>query len=291
MIASMTGYGRANKELDGYTVHVELKSVNHRFCEINIRLPRQLLFLEDKIKKAILEHVKRGRVEVFLNIEGEGLVTKAISIDWDLLEELVSTTKVIQEKYQLSDQITSQQLLSNDNILSIEEKEMENNELESTVLEVIQSATLQLKQMREAEGKTLIEVIFSFLDLVVENVHTIKEYAPIVVTQYRDRIEKRIKEYVGNEFDENRILTEVALFAEKADISEELTRLESHISQFKETVSTNEPIGRKLDFIVQEMNRETNTIGSKANDPTIAKHVVEIKSLLEKIKEQVQNIE
>ncbi len=291
MIVSMTGFGRAKKESNAFSVHVELKSVNHRFCEINIRLPRQLLFLEDKIKKAILEHVKRGRVEVFLTIEGEGLVSKTISIDWDLLDALVSSTKQIQEKYQLPDQITTGQLLSNENILSIEEKEMENQELESTVLEVIDRAVLQLIEMREVEGRKLNEDILSFLAKIEADVNMIKEYAPKVVAHYRDRIEKRIKEYVGNEFDENRVLTEVALFAEKADISEELTRLESHISQFRETVQTTEPIGRKLDFIVQEMNRETNTIGSKANDPLIAKHVVEMKSLLEKIKEQVQNIE
>ncbi|WP_010282580.1 YicC/YloC family endoribonuclease [Bacillus timonensis] len=291
MIASMTGFGRAEKESNATYVHAELKSVNHRFCEINIRLPRQLLFLEDKIKKAIVEYVKRGRVEVFLTIEGEGLVSKTLSIDWELLDSLVASTKQIQEKYQLTDQITTQQLLSNENILSIEEKELENKEIESAVLEVIHSAARQLKQMREVEGKKLIDDIFLFLDEVEENVHIIKKYAPKVVTLYRDRIEKRIKEYVGNEFDENRILTEVALFAEKADISEELTRLASHIGQFRETVQANEPIGRKLDFIVQEMNRETNTIGSKANDPAIAKHVVEMKSLLEKIKEQVQNIE
>ncbi|MEH7382465.1 YicC/YloC family endoribonuclease [Bacillus sp. JJ1533] len=291
MIVSMTGFGRAKKETNAFTVHAELKSVNHRFCEINIRLPRQLLFLEDKIKKAIIEHVKRGRVEVFLTIEGEGLVTKTISIDWDLLDSLVASTRQIQEKYQLTDQITAGQLLSNENILSIEEKEMENQELEETVLEVIESATLQLRQMREVEGKKLNQDIISFLGQIDENVHIIKEYAPKIVTHYRDRIEKRIREFVGDEFDENRILTEVALFAEKADISEELTRLESHISQFRETVKTNEPIGRKLDFIIQEMNRETNTIGSKANDPLIANHVVEMKSLLEKIKEQVQNIE
>ncbi|MCC3357529.1 YicC/YloC family endoribonuclease [Bacillus sp. REN16] len=291
MIASMTGFGRAKKESNSFSVNAELKSVNHRFCEINIRLPRQLLFLEDKIKKAIVEHVKRGRVEVFLTIEGDSLVSKTISIDWDFLDALVTSTKQIQEKYQLSDQITTGQLLSNENILSIDEKEMENQEVEPIILEVIESAALQLKQMREIEGKKLIEDIFSFLEQIEEIVHTIKEYAPKIVTHYRDRIEKRIKEYVGNDFDENRILTEVALFAEKADISEELTRLESHISQFRETTQSNEPIGRKLDFIVQEMNRETNTIGSKANDPLIAKHVVELKSFLEKIKEQVQNIE
>ncbi|THE14544.1 YicC family protein [Bacillus timonensis] len=291
MIASMTGYGRAKKESNTFFVHAELKSVNHRFFEINVRLPRQLLFLEDKIKKAIGEYVKRGRVEVFLTIEGEGLVTKTVSIDWDLLEALVTSTKQIQDKYQLTDQITTGQLLSNEDILSIEEKETENQELETVVLEVIERAALQLRQMREVEGKALIEDIFLFLGQIEENIHTIKEYAPRVVSHYRDRIEKRIKEYIGNEFDENRILTEVALFAEKADISEELTRLESHMNQFRETVQTNEPIGRKLDFIVQEMNREINTIGSKANDSLIAKHVVEMKSLLEKIKEQVQNIE
>lgn len=291
MIASMTGFGRAKKETDEFSVYVELKSVNHRFCEINSRIPRHLLFLEDKIKKTIVEHVKRGRVEVFLTIEGEGFVTKTLSVDWELLNTLVVTTKQIQEKYQLTDQITTQMLLSNDNILSIEEQKKENEELELIILEVTENAVQQLKQMREVEGNKLIEDILSFLGQIEENVHTVEEYAPKVIAHYRERIEKRVKEYVGNEFDENRILTEVALFAEKADISEELTRLRSHISQFKETVDTNEPIGRKLDFIIQEMNRETNTIGSKANDPQIAKHVVEMKSLLEKIKEQVQNIE
>ncbi|WP_453997048.1 YicC/YloC family endoribonuclease [Bacillus nitroreducens] len=291
MITSMTGFGRAKKELHDFTIYAELKSVNHRFCEINTRLPRQLLFLEDKIKKAIVEHVKRGRVEVFLSIEGEGLVTKTLSIDWGLLDALVLSTKQIQEKYQLTDKITTQLLLSNEHILSIEEKEKENKDLETAIIEVIQSAVQQLRQMREVEGQKLFEDILSFLGQIEKNVHNVKQYAPKVIEQYRDRIEKRIKEYVGNEFDENRILTEVALFAEKADISEEVTRLESHISQFKETIHSNEPVGRKLDFIVQEMNRETNTIGSKANDPLIAKHVVEMKSYLEKIKEQVQNIE
>ncbi len=291
MIASMTGFGRAKKETDEFSVYVELKSVNHRFCEINTRIPRHLLFLEDKIKKTIVEHVKRGRVEVFLTIEGEGFVTKTLSVDWELLNTLVVTTKQIQEKYQLTDQITTQMLLSNDNILSIEEQKKENEELELIILEVTENAVQQLKQMREVEGNKLIEDILSFLGQIEENVHTVEEYAPRVIAHYRERIEKRVKEYVGNEFDENRILTEVALFAEKADISEELTRLRSHISQFRDTVDTNEPIGRKLDFIIQEMNRETNTIGSKANDPQIAKHVVEMKSLLEKIKEQVQNIE
>src|SRR5690606_15202668 len=258
MITSMTGFGRAKKELHDFTIYAELKSVNHRFCEINTRLPRQLLFLEDKIKKAIVEHVKRGRVEVFLSIEGEGLVTKTLSIDWGLLDALVLSTKQIQEKYQLTDKITTQLLLSNEHILSIEEKEKENKDLETAIIEVIQSAVQQLRQMREVEGQKLFEDILSFLGQIEKNVHNVKQYAPKVIEQYRDRIEKRIKEYVGNEFDENRILTEVALFAEKADISEEVTRLESHISQFKETIHSNEPVGRKLDFIVQEMNRETN---------------------------------
>ncbi|WP_449540498.1 YicC/YloC family endoribonuclease [Ferdinandcohnia sp. Marseille-Q9671] len=291
MIVSMTGFGRAKKETATFSVVAEIKSVNHRFCEINIRLPRQLLILEDKIKKAIMHHVKRGRVEVFLTIDGEGLVKKSLAIDWELLDSLLAATMQIQGKYQLTDQITTQQLLSNENILSIEEEELENTELESTVLEVIEIAVLQLKKMREIEGQKLIQDIAVFLDLIEENVHNIETYAPLVVSHYRERIEKRMKDYVGNEFDENRILTEVAIFSEKADISEELTRLQSHISQFRETVLTNEPIGRKLDFIVQEMNREINTIGSKANDSLLTKHVVEMKSLLEKIKEQVQNIE
>ncbi|MFT4413506.1 YicC/YloC family endoribonuclease [Fredinandcohnia humi] len=291
MIVSMTGFGRAKRESGTISVTAEIKSVNHRFCEINIRMPRQFMILEDKMKKAIMEHVRRGRIEVFLLVEGEGLVKRTLTIDWGLLDSLVDSINRVQETYQLTDKITTQQLLSYDHILSIEEKEKENQDLELLVLEVVQSAVIQLKQMREVEGQKLVKDIFTFLDHIEENVHTIQNHAPHVVNQYRERIIKKVNEYVGHEFDENRILTEIALFAEKADISEELTRLQSHISQFRETVHTNEPVGRKLDFIVQEMNREINTIGSKANDSVLAKHVVNMKSLLEKIKEQVQNIE
>lgn len=292
MIVSMTGFGRANKEFGNVTVQAELKSVNHRFCEINIRMPRQLFILEDKMKKAIMKHVQRGRVEVFITIEGEGLVQKSLTIDWALLDSLVTSMNSVKERYKLSSkEISPQELLSYDHILSVEEKELENKELGLLVLEVIQTAAIELKKMREREGEKLLEDITNFLNEIETNVHSVIEYAPQVSSQYRDRILKRIKEYVGNEFDENRLLTEVAVFAEKVDISEELTRLQSHISQFRETVQTNGPVGRKLDFIVQEMNREINTIGSKANDSMLAKHVVEMKSLLEKIKEQVQNIE
>ncbi|MFS0861429.1 YicC/YloC family endoribonuclease [Fredinandcohnia sp. 179-A 10B2 NHS] len=292
MIVSMTGFGRAKKGIGNVTVQAELKSVNHRFCEINIRMPRQLFILEDKMKKAIMKHVQRGRVEVFITIEGEGLVQKSLTIDWALLDSLVTSMNQVKETYQLSSkEISPHELLSYDHILSVEEKEIENKDLELLVLEVIQTAAIELKKMRVREGEKLLEDITNFLNQIEMNVHSVIEYAPQVTSQYRNRILKRVKEYVGNEFDDNRLLTEVAVFAEKADISEELTRLQSHISQFRETVVTSGPVGRKLDFIVQEMNREINTIGSKANDSMLAKHVVEMKSLLEKIKEQVQNIE
>ncbi|MCH1623840.1 YicC/YloC family endoribonuclease [Fredinandcohnia quinoae] len=291
MILSMTGFGQARKEMESYSVTAEIKSINHRFCEINIRMPRQLLVIEDKIKKAIMEHVKRGRVEVFLTIEGEGLVKKSLNIDWELMDHLYHSIKDIQEKYNLTDMITTQQLLSLDDILSIDDVELENNELELIVIEVIQVAVEELKMMREVEGKKLLEEINNYLNQIENNVNAVYQYAPHVVNQYQERLAKRINEYINGEIDDNRILTEVAIFAEKADVSEELTRLHSHISQFKEATYTNDSIGRKLDFIIQEMNREINTIGSKANDSKIAKHVVEMKSLLEKIKEQVQNIE
>lgn len=290
MVASMTGFGRSKKDSGQYSITVEIKTVNHRFSEFQIRMPRQLMQMEDKIKKKLGEHLKRGRIEVYITIEGDGLASRKVNVDWELLDEYYQYITAIKTKYNIQNELSIQDVIREE-LIGIEEKEAGNEELGQLVLAAAEEACLQLAEMRKAEGLELEKDVRSHLGLLSKRVAILREYAPKVVQLYQDRLEKRIKEYLEGQVDEPRILTEVAVFADKADINEELTRLQSHIGQFEKTLQISEPVGRKLDFILQEMNREANTIGSKANDAAIAAEVVEIKSLLEKMKEQIQNIE
>lgn len=291
MVVSMTGFGRSRAESDRFGVTVEVKTVNHRFCEYHIRMPRQLLKIEDKLKRKLGEYIKRGRVEVFVTIEGEAIVNRKVQIDWKLLEEYYQYITDIKEKYLIQEPVSLNSLINKDEIITIEEVEAENDELEGLVLTAAEEAGASLYKMRLSEGLALEKDILQNLHKIDQNIVVLREAAPSVVQQYKDRLTKRMADYLDGQIDEARIVTEVAIFADKVDINEELIRLKSHIVQFNQTLQLAEPIGRKLDFLVQEMNREVNTIGSKANDSTIAKEVVEMKSLLEKIKEQVQNIE
>ena len=291
MVVSMTGFGRSRAESERFSVTVEVKTVNHRFCEFHIRMPRQLLKTEEKIKKKLGEHIKRGRVEVFVTLEGEGIVSRSVHIDWKALDELVHHISEIKNRYSITGEIELRDIVSREEIIHIEEIEAENEELELLVLSAVEDAGSQLVQMRRLEGSALEKDVLQHIEQLKENISSVNKLAPNVVEQYRERLHKKMAEFMDNQTDEDRILTEVAFFADKADISEEIARLESHVSQFKDIVKTNEPLGRKLDFLLQEMNREVNTIGSKANDSRIAREVVEMKSLLEKVKEQVQNIE
>lgn len=291
MVISMTGFGRSKTESGSFSVNVEIKTVNHRFNEVNIRMPRQLIKIEDKIKKKLNQHIRRGRVEVYVAIEGENTVTRKVHVDWNLIDEFYQFIKEAKEKYNIKENITLQDLLNHSEIIHIEESENGNEELEDMVITAVEQAVILLRQMRIAEGEELKKDLLSSLTNIENNVNDLQQYAPLVVQLYKDRLTKRMQEFVNGQIDESRILTEVAVFADKVDINEEITRLKSHIGQFIQTLNDHEPIGRKLDFLVQEMNREANTIGSKANDSNIAKKVVEIKSLLEKLKEQVQNIE
>ncbi|KAF0820304.1 MULTISPECIES: YicC/YloC family endoribonuclease [unclassified Cytobacillus] len=290
MAVSMTGYGRSKKDSGQCSITVEIKTVNHRFSEFQIRMPRQLMHIEDKIKKKLNRHIKRGRIEVFITIDGDGLASRKVNVDWELLDEYYQYITAIQAKYQIQTDLSIGDVIREE-LIGIEEKEAGNEELSQLVLSAAEEACLQLMQMRKAEGDELEKDLRSHLSLLSNRVIKLKEYAPTVAKLYQERLQRRMKEFLDGQVDEPRILTEVAVFADKADISEELIRLQSHISQFEHTLQLTEPAGRKLDFILQEMNREANTIGSKANSAEIAAEVVEIKSLLEKMKEQVQNIE
>lgn len=287
----MTGFGRASGQVDSCLLTVEMKSVNHRFLEITLKMPKQFMSIEDKMKKLISQSVSRGRIEVYVNLEGESLVDKDIHIDWDLLTQYVNSLHQMKERFSLKGEVTLDQILALGEGIDIREGSVSSEDVEKELLHLVKSAAWQLSEMRKAEGEQLALDLKQRLEDLTKITLELEKTAPTVVRQYRDRLEKRVSEFVSGKIDENRILTEVALFADKADISEELTRIQSHIHQFRETLQTSGTIGRKLDFLVQELNREANTIGSKANDGHIAINVVELKSIIEKLKEQVQNIE
>ncbi|MFC4320239.1 YicC/YloC family endoribonuclease [Litchfieldia salsa] len=291
MIVSMTGFGRATESTAALSVTVEVKSVNHRFCEIQLRMPRQLMVIEDKIKKAVHEYVNRGRIELFLTVDGEGIVKRKVEIDWGLMDNYYELLTQVKGRYSLKEDVTIERLINLEGVTSIVEEETDYPELQSFILKAVHSAMDQLKEMREVEGKQLYNIIKEQILHIMNLVEQISLLAPTVIQNYRDRMIKKVSEYVSDTIDESKFITEVAIFAEKADINEEITRLKSHASQFIDTLQNSGAVGRKLDFIVQEMNREINTIGAKANDESISILVVDIKSLLEKVKEQVQNIE
>lgn len=287
----MTGFGRAKIERNAFVITVEMKSVNHRFLETNIRLPRHLMIFEDKVKKVIASNVRRGRIEVLISVEGEGLVERKLRVDWELLDQYKEIMVLAGNKFNLPTTITTQQLLAMPEVTSIEEAEKIDEEFEGSLYEAVSLAVTMMKGMRDREGIQLHNDLLKRIEIIENCVQSITPLSSVIVQKYRERLEARLKEIGSVEFDEQRILTEVTLFADRCDIHEELVRLQSHFEQFRETLESNEAIGRKLDFLVQEMHREMNTIGSKANDGTISKYVVEMKNNLEKIREQVQNIE
>ncbi|SER62788.1 YicC/YloC family endoribonuclease [Salipaludibacillus aurantiacus] len=293
MIKSMTGYGRSAKENGNFKVTVEMKAVNHRFCEINIRMPRQLLFLEDRLKKAISRYVKRGKVDVFLNLQGESIVKRSLSIDWDLFHQYHHLYEQMVENTVASEAFPIDRLLLHEEVVSVKESDEVSKELEEMVKTSVDEAVSQLIKMRQSEGRELLEDLSHRLQKLSDYLEQLRTFAPQVQELYRERLLKKVESFMeGNtEIDESRILTEVSVYADKSDVEEELTRIDSHLKQFSSILNDGEVVGRKLDFLVQELNREINTIGSKANHLDVSQIVVNLKADLEKIREQVQNVE
>ncbi|MBN8250144.1 YicC family protein [Priestia flexa] len=291
MIRSMTGFGRGRADNDVQAVTVEMKSVNHRFCEITVRMPRQLMEIEDKIKKIIQTYIKRGRVEVFVTISGEGLAKKTLQTDWELLGEYMKAFQEISERHQLSKSVEIQDILHMPDVMTTSEEEVDQTSIHQLVFTAVEQAVGQLLTMREKEGQELYQDLVQHLTNIQQLRDEVESLAPTVSEQYEDRLRKRLTDYLEGTIDEQRVLAEVAIFAEKADVNEELTRIHSHLTQFFQTIDTTDVIGRKLDFLVQELNREMNTIGAKANNGKIAQCVIDMKTQLERLKEQVQNIE
>lgn len=292
MIKSMTGFGRGAATSENYALSVELKSVNHRFCELYIRLPKQLSLFEDNVKRMISAGVRRGKVDVYITFEQTGAKKPLLKVDKDLALAYYNAMIELAHDCQLPPSVGINQLAKMPGIFSLESGEDDQEELEALLKEAVGAALAGLVSMRTIEGEALAQDLLAHVNLVAGNTEEIKKFSSTVVAEQKQKLEQRISLLLEDiDVDQNRLANEIAFFADKVDINEELTRLGSHIQQFKHTLQSTEPVGRKLDFILQEMLREINTIGSKSNNLSINNLVIETKNELEKIKEQVQNVE
>jgi len=289
----MTGFGRAEMNQDGYRVLAEIKAVNHRYAEVVVRMPRDYLLFEDKIKRIVLEQVSRGRLDVFITIEKTEQSGRTVTLDQELAVQMKTAADDLAARLGLNETIQLAELLKLQGILTVSETAEDPEQLESLLLGCVKAATQGLIEMRSYEGERLAGDMSSRIDKLSQLAEALTLRSPLVVDEYRERLEKRMREALEGRvvIEESRLLTEVAIFADRASIAEELVRLASHLEQFRSILQSAEPIGRKLDFLVQEMNREVNTVGSKANDLQIAQLVVEAKSVLEQVREQLQNVE
>ena len=293
MAISMTGFGRGEYKNDNYHFTVECRTINHKYADINIRLPRKISFLEDKIRSVVKDYVKRGRVDLYIKLDLIGSEDVNLKFDEKLATQYVNILKNIKSTFELQDDITVMNIAKFPDVIKSEEKEEDEDLLWSMLKEALQDALLRLKDMRSEEGIKLANDIDMRCDLLNNYIEEIEKYSYNVVNDYKERLKNRITEILDNPslVDEIRLAQEVAIYADKCSITEEIVRFRSHINQLKNAIHKNESIGRKIDFLIQEMNRETNTIGSKSYDLNITNLVVEIKSELEKIREQIQNIE
>ena len=292
MIKSMTGFGRAVKEIDGYVITVELKSVNHRYFEFSSRIPRQYGFLDEKVKSFVNSKVSRGKVECYITIEALNTDSAQVVVNNTLASAYVTALKEIATTYELKEDFGASTISRFQDVLIVKKAEEDEEKLWMYVKSVVEEAVDKFIEMRTIEGAKLKDDIYSRGQYILDCVSFIEERSPQTVKEYNDKLIERVHELIGNTtLDESRIIQEVAIYADKVAVAEETVRLRSHIEQLNSFLESSEPVGRKMDFLVQEINRESNTIGSKANDVDIARKVVDIKSEVEKIREQIQNIE
>ena len=292
MIRSMTGYGRAQQTIDGMDITFEIKSVNHRYYEYSSRLPRAYGFLDDKIKSHLQRMISRGKVDVYLFIETVDAPGSSVTINHTLAKAYLDAYKELHETYGLREDVSVSVLARNPDILTVHKSAEDEEAVWNAVRAVVDEAVARFVSMRELEGARMREDVMSRRDTILRAVEKVEERSPQTVKEHMDKVTQRMRELLDNAaVDEQRLLTEAAIFADKIDVAEETVRLRSHLDQLEQLLSGDEAVGRKLDFLVQEINRETNTIGSKASDVTIARLVVDMKAEIEKIREQIQNIE
>lgn len=288
---SMTGYGKGVSKRGTRTITVELKSVNNRFLEINTRLPKYLVGGDEVVRAAISSVIRRGAVDMYFDHKNEG-GEKALSVDYELASCYVEAAKELAARTGVVNSMTATELLKLNDVSTLTAAEADADLLNEMLGEATNEALVQLDAMRVREGLAAKEDLTRLVGNIDKTLQAVKQRAPLVVADYREKLRKRIEEYLGEvEVDEARLLSEVAFFADRADINEEINRLGSHISQFRKSLELESEVGRKLDFLSQEMNREINTIGSKSNDSELTSYVLAMKNELEKIKEQIRNVE
>ncbi len=291
MIKSMTGFGRGKYENEGRSYTVEIKSVNHKYSDINVRLPRFLNSVEDKIRKTISNSISRGKIDVFITFENYSSKGTTIRINRELAKEYIKELKELATEADLKFDLNVIDVSKFPEILKIEDDQDEEL-IENELMIAVNDALDKFVSMREIEGEKLIQDIEKRIYLIQDKVNEITKYSGTLVEEYMKKLQVRVKELMDNQtVDENRLMQEIVIFSDKSSIEEELTRLKSHISQFLELIKQSSPIGKKIDFLIQEINRETNTIGSKANSLEITNLVIEVKTEVENIREQIQNIE
>ena len=291
MIRSMTGFGHGEYEKDGRSYVVEIKSVNHKYSDINVRIPRFLNEFEDTIRKQINNSISRGKVDVFVTFENYGSSGTKIRINKELAKQYLSELKDLADETGIEFKVNLIDVSKLPEVLKLEEDDDEAL-IENEVSIALNEALTNFITMRETEGEKLVEDIIERLGFIETKVEEISGYSSTLVEEYIEKLNTRIQELLKDQpVDENRLNQEIVIFSDKSSIEEELTRLKSHISQFKELLKQDSPVGKKIDFLIQEMNRETNTIGSKANSIDITNRVIEVKTEIENIREQIQNIE
>ena len=292
MIKSMTGYGRSQQVIDGRDIVVEIRSVNHRYFEFSARVPRAYGYIEEKLKSFLQGSISRGKVDVgvtIFNVEGKDAL---IEVNKSIAQGYVSALRKANEELGLEDDITLSRIMRLPDIFNVVKAEEDEEAVWNSVKTVAAEAVENFVAMRKAEGAKMTEDISSRLGYIEELVGNVEKRSPEITRLYRERLYNKIKDILEDKnVDEQRILTEAAVFSEKTAVDEETVRLRSHIHQFRTLLESDEPVGRKLDFLIQEFNRESNTIGSKAQDIEVTRTVVELKSEIEKIREQIQNIE
>ncbi len=288
----MTGYGRNEAIQGGKKILCEIKSVNHRYCDYSIKVPKYYGFLEDRVRGFVSEHISRGKVDIYIAVESYEEADKVISVNSELAKSYAAALAKLRDELELRDDISVMSLARFPDIFIQERKEEDEEEIWQSVRAVLEPAVEAFTSMRRREGGRIEEDLKARIEYMKSLASKIEERSPETVAEYQKRLYDKISEVLENrEIDDARVLTEVALFADKIAVNEEMVRLASHFEEFYQIVGANEPAGRKLDFLIQEINREINTTGSKANDIEIARLVVDLKAETEKLREQIQNIE
>ena len=291
MIRSMTGFGKAIIEKNSRKYQVEIKSVNHRYLDISVKIPRAISFLEEEVKREISKSVKRGKVDVFITFENNSLEGREIKINTDLAKEYIKELKNLAKEENILADIQENNITKYPDVLKIQENG-EDEKIKEELVEVVANATESLMKMKKSEGEKIAKDLSKRLEKIQEKVNETSNLSTGLIEEYVVKLKERIKKLLKEEeIDETRLAEEVVIYADKCSIEEEITRLNSHILQVKELLNSDKSVGKKIDFIIQEMNRETNTIGSKSNNLGITNNVIDLKTEIEDMREQVQNIE